>query len=95
MKPATKLMIATATLAAGSLIDIPASDAFGDAPWCAVINIGNGTVYWDCEYRTVEQCVPNVIAGNRGFCNLNPYGPGPGAPAVPLRRHHKHDVQRG
>jgi hypothetical protein len=44
----------------------------GDAPWCAVINLGMGDIAWDCRYRTVEQCVPNVIAGNRGFCNLNP-----------------------
>jgi hypothetical protein len=41
--------------------------ASGDAPWCAVINIGVGDVSWDCRYRTVEECVPNVIAGNRGF----------------------------
>jgi hypothetical protein len=37
----------------------------------------------DCRYRTVEECVPNVIAGNRGFCNLNPRGPGPASPAQP------------
>jgi hypothetical protein len=47
----------------------------GNAPWCAVINMGDGDVIWDCEYATVEQCVPNVLAGNRGFCNVNPYGP--------------------
>jgi hypothetical protein len=49
---------------------------------------------WDCRYRTVEECVPNVIAGNRGFCNLNPYGPGPSAVAVPVKRHYKHHVRR-
>lgn len=45
---------------------------YGDAPWCAVINIGPGEVYWDCQYRTFEACAPNVVAGNRGFCNVNP-----------------------
>jgi hypothetical protein len=50
-----------------------------------------GDVYWDCQYRTVEECVPNVIAGNRGFCNLNPYGPGP--TAVPVKRHYKRHVR--
>jgi hypothetical protein len=28
---------------------------------------------WYCYYKTVEECVPNVLAGNRGFCNVNPY----------------------
>ena len=45
---------------------------YGNAPWCAVVNIGTGEVYWDCQYQTFEACAPNVIAGNRGFCNINP-----------------------
>jgi len=56
------------------LFDIASSHALsGDAPWCAVVEIGAGEVEWDCHYQTVEQCAPNVIAGNRGFCNHNPY----------------------
>jgi Protein of unknown function (DUF3551) len=43
------------------------------APWCAVMNMGTGSMYWDCSYATIEACTPNVIAGNRGFCNPNPY----------------------
>ena len=43
-----------------------------EAPWCAVINTGLD-VHWNCQYRSVEQCYPAVIAGNRGFCNPNPY----------------------
>jgi Protein of unknown function (DUF3551) len=39
-----------------------------ETPWCAVISDG----YWDCQYRSIEECRPNVLAGNRGFCNLNP-----------------------
>jgi hypothetical protein len=46
---------------------------FGNAPWCAVIPMGDGDVHWDCEYNSVQACQPNVIAGNRGFCNVNPY----------------------
>jgi hypothetical protein len=38
-----------------------------------VISPGTGDVHWDCQYNTVEACVPNVLAGNRGFCELNPY----------------------
>jgi hypothetical protein len=45
----------------------------GEARWCAVVSIGTGGVHWDCYYNTVEACVPNVLAGNRGFCQLNPY----------------------
>jgi uncharacterized protein DUF3551 len=43
-----------------------------EAPWCAVINTGLD-VHWDCQYRSIEECRPNVLAGNRGWCNPNPY----------------------
>jgi hypothetical protein len=90
-----KFLLATAVLISATSAEIQASYAFGDAPWCAVINIGTGEVYWDCQYRTFEACVPNVIAGNRGFCNVNPYGPDPAAPVTHkrYRQHHK-DAQR-
>jgi hypothetical protein len=49
-----------------------------EAPWCAVISTTDDSVYWDCQYSTFEQCRPNVLAGNRGWCNPNPaYVPGP------------------
>jgi Protein of unknown function (DUF3551) len=70
-----KLTISVAALAAAMWFGTSSSRAYGDAPWCAVTNVKGG-VYWDCQYRTIEECVPNVIAGNRGFCNLNPW-PGP------------------
>ena len=66
-------MSATAALAAATFFDIPSSQAFGDAPWCAATERGDGDVHWDCEYHSVEECVPNVLAGNCGFCNLNPW----------------------
>jgi hypothetical protein len=42
-------------------------------------------VYWDCQYATFEACyhLGNILAGNRGFCNLNPW-PGP-SQLVPYR----------
>ncbi len=46
---------------------------YGDAPWCAVISVGTGNVEWDCQYASAEACAPMVVAGNRGFCNRNPY----------------------
>ncbi len=46
-------------------------------PWCAVISLAPTDVYWDCQYRTFEECLPNVLAGNRGFCSQNPAYSGP------------------
>ena len=32
----------------------PAYSAYiGNAPWCAVVNIGSGDVEWDCEYGSI------------------------------------------
>jgi Protein of unknown function (DUF3551) len=78
-----KLTTAAAAIAAVICLGGPASHAqyYGGAPWCAVLQVGTGAVTWHCYYRTVEDCVPNVIAGNRGSCNVNPYWTGaqPGA----------------
>jgi Protein of unknown function (DUF3551) len=41
-----------------------------EAPWCAVSKEGD---HWDCHYRSIEECRPNVLTGNRGWCNPNPY----------------------
>ena len=87
-KAMVRLTTATATLAAAMCLQVSSSQAqnYGDAPWCAVLQIGTGSVTWHCYYRTVEECVPNVLAGNRGSCNLNPYF----TPAKPARpAHHK------
>lgn len=37
-----------------------------EAPWCAVTSGGDGDMHWDCHYRSIEECLPNVLAGNRG-----------------------------
>ncbi|HEY6858364.1 MAG TPA: DUF3551 domain-containing protein [Pseudolabrys sp.] len=61
-------------VAVGALVVIGQQPANAyEPPWCAVISLGTGDVYWDCQYRSIEECRPNVIAGNRGFCNPNPY----------------------
>lgn len=41
-----------------------------EAPWCAVTKEGD---HWDCRYQSAAECQPNVVAGNRGWCNQNPY----------------------
>ena len=87
-KTIVRLMLAGAVFVAAPCCVSDPSYAFGDAPWCAVMSLGTGGVYWDCEYRTIEECVPNVLAGNRGFCNLNP-ARGPSAGGGLLYRHHR------
>jgi hypothetical protein len=102
LKVNTMMRIVLSVAAAAGLICLNVSPShaqyFGDAPWCAVVNIGTSGVHWDCEYQTVEACVPNVLAGNRGFCELNPYGSSARPASVPVThrayrpryRTHKH-----
>jgi hypothetical protein len=75
------------------------AQTYGNAPWCAVRELGTGEVQWDCQYASAAECAPTVVAGNRGFCNLNPYlawarplpQPQPlPMPVRPHRRHHRH-----
>ena len=80
------LMAAAAIMAVLSFGGRPAQ-ASGDHPWCAVHIMGWGDVYWDCQYDSIEQCRPNVLSGNRGFCNPNPYYKGPVKRSAP--RHHR------
>ena len=94
-KYAGRLTVAIAAVAAALCLQVSSSQAqyYGDAPWCAVLQIGTGSVTWHCYYRTVEECVPNVLAGNRGSCNLNPYftaSRGPATTARPAHRKRQH-----
>jgi hypothetical protein len=90
-----KLIFAAASVAAVMSLNGPAAHAaaaWRENPWCAVIDYGDGGVTWECNYRTFEECYPNVLAGNKGSCNLNPAGPGPQAAAQatyqPRKKHH-------
>jgi hypothetical protein len=82
-------LTAAALLAAAMGVPAAHAGSFGNAPWCAVQNLGAGDVVWDCEFRTVEECAPQVIAGNRGFCNINPSFVPP-ASATPTRHRKRH-----
>ena len=68
MKALAILAGAVALLALGSA---QPAQAEGNAPWCAVISTGFDNTVWDCRYRSIEHCRPNVVAGNRGFCVPN------------------------
>ena len=81
----TRMMIAAAAFASLAFGAQPAAADYYGAPWCAVISMGDGDMQWDCEYRSIEECRPNVLAGNRGWCNPNPYLAASNSPAE--RRH--------
>jgi hypothetical protein len=85
------LIVAAAGVTAVTCFSGSAAHAgtYGYAPWCAVLNVGAGAVTWDCEYRSAEECIPHVIAGLRGFCNMNPSFVPPAA-ATPARHRRQH-----
>ena len=90
-KAMMRLLLAGVVLAAGFCFAVPAAKAHGDAPWCAVVSAGPAEVEWDCEYGSIEECRPNVLAGNRGFCTQNPRFPdGKTAKTVAKRAHKAH-----
>jgi hypothetical protein len=71
-------MIRTILVAAAALASVsfsPGHTAGAEAPWCAMIENGKGSVYWDCQYSSFDDCYRrgNILAGNRGFCNQSPY----------------------
>jgi hypothetical protein len=67
------ILVATAALA-GVIVGLQPAQTY-EAPWCAAIEVAKGSVYWDCQYRSFEDCYRrgNILAGNRGFCNPSPY----------------------
>jgi Protein of unknown function (DUF3551) len=67
----TKIVSALAVVIAVLALDQRPSLA-NEAPWCAMRNIGKGNVYWDCQYRSFEDCYHHLFEGNGGFCNENP-----------------------
>ena len=70
-------MIRTMLLTAAAIASVSFSpeNAEAQAPYCAVISLGPGSVHWDCQYRSFEDCYHRgmILAGNRGFCNPSPY----------------------
>jgi hypothetical protein len=66
----------------------PTAQAY-EAPWCAMVETGTGSVYEDCQYRSFEDCYRrgNILAGNRGFCNPSQY-------YVANATEHRHSAKR-
>jgi hypothetical protein len=69
----TRMAFAAAFVFLASGLTPAAADYYSAVPWCAVVSTGAGDVHWECIYRSIEECRSNVLAGNRGFCNPNPY----------------------
>jgi hypothetical protein len=88
-----RIVLAAGVFIAAMSFDVGPVKA-NEGPWCAFISLGTGNVYEDCRYRSLEECRPNVLAGNRGFCNYNPRWSGPYEPAVRARLHARRHAQR-
>jgi hypothetical protein len=72
-----RILLAGAVFIAAMALEQRPAQARDSDPWCAVFSLGSGDIIWDCQYSSFEQCYPNVLAGNRGFCNHNPAYVGP------------------
>ena len=88
-----RLLSAAALLLAVSAASVVAprpanASVVGDAPWCAVVSTGWGEIEWNCSFWRFEDCVPEVISGNRGFCQQNPNFQEPPPRAERYRRRH-------
>jgi len=70
-----RLTFAAAAVAALAGVSYGPTAQASQAPWCAVIELSKGSAYWDCQYRSFDDCYRrgNILAGNRGFCNQSPY----------------------
>ena len=84
-----RVMLVIVAAAAALLVGLRAGHAYPQGRWCAVQSIGAGFVTETCSYETLEQCVPEVIAGNRGFCKENMRWPGRYGVVERPKRHHK------
>ena len=65
-----RMICAAVVTLAVVVIDLQLAKAY-EAPWCAMVETGIGSMHWDCQYHSFEDCYRrgNILAGNRGFCN--------------------------
>ena len=73
-------------------LDQRPAQAYGGEPWCTAVTMGHSVIR-DCHYRTFEECYPNILAGNRGFCEPNPDWYGRNVRAETPKRHRKRHVR--
>jgi hypothetical protein len=86
-----RILLAVAAIVAVVSFAGRAAHAYtGNAPWCAVHNLGMGEVHWDCQFNSIEECRPHILSGNRGFCNPNPYYRAPERRSAPRHRRYRY-----
>ena len=70
----TRMNLVAIAALAGAYFGLQPAQAY-QAPWCAAIEAAKGSIYWDCQYRSFEDCYRRgyILAGYRGFCNPRPY----------------------
>ena len=85
-----KVSLGLAVIAAAAAFGGGSARAYDNAPWCAVYDMGDAGDHWVCEYRSIEDCRPHILAGNRGFCSPSPYYRAPQGRSAPARRHHRY-----
>lgn len=84
-----QFVLIAAAIAAAVWVDVHPSQAYYQGPWCAGTSRGSGSFVYNCSMRTFDQCVSEVIAGNRGWCSPNPYyRPEVVAPRVKRKRYY-------
>jgi hypothetical protein len=83
----TRMILVAIAGLAGVFFGLQPAQAY-QAPWCAVIQLGPGSNYWDCQYHSFEDCYSrgNILAGNRGFCNANGYAANAAEYTRPVKR---------
>lgn len=87
-----RFLVIAATCAAAMLLGTSSSQAYGNAPWCAVVSVDRESVVEQCSFKDFESCRQEVVAGNRGYCTDNPRfartpAPGPKPKARKRARH--------
>ena len=82
-----KIALIAFVFAIAAFLGSRSSQAYYDAPWCAVATLSPGGVVERCEFRDLESCRIEVIAGNRGFCRQNVYWSG--EPTLEMRKARK------
>jgi hypothetical protein len=87
-----RIVLAAGIIIAAMSFDVRLVKA-AEGPWCALIAMTDDSTYEDCQYRSFEECRPNVLAGNRGFCNPNPRWSGGSEAAGEARPHKKRRAQ--
>jgi hypothetical protein len=68
-----RTILLASAIAAGTLLGMQESRAWdGNAPWCAVVNMGAGWVTERCYFYDFESCRREITGMSSGFCNHNP-----------------------